>query len=201
MPQYPTCAAHAGIHRASIAVSYFAALIQCGRARGATGSPSSGIVTIPGSVNERTAGISVAGDGLPVQCATHGIVQGHRSTFVPGLIERLVRQYRADRLHLAFVDELLVRRPCATHLLLQRIGCAPQSGSARWRRRRRSDAGKPFQRLDDTRAIAQAVQDSDGLGEMRQREVATPLVAFCQPNFSKGGSYFPRRSELARYHK
>src|SRR5208282_3215592 len=111
------------------------------------------------------------------------------------------RSYRADRLHLALVDELLVRGPCATHLLLQRMGCAPQLGSAPWRRRRRSDAGKPFQRLDDTRAIAQAVHDSHGLGDMRQREVAMSLIAFCQPDFSKSRSYFPRRSELARYHE
>ena len=83
--------------------------------------------------------------GLLVQRITHGIVQGHRSTFVPGLIERFGGQYRADRLHLARVGDAMVDRPCATDLLSQRMGCAPQPGSAPWRRRRRSDASKPFQ--------------------------------------------------------
>jgi hypothetical protein len=35
--------------------------------------------------------------GLLVQRATYGIVQGHRSTLAPGLIERFARQYRAGR--------------------------------------------------------------------------------------------------------
>src|SRR6266567_7659183 len=85
--------------------------------------------------------------GLLVQRVTYGIVQGHRSTFVPGLIERFGRQYRADRLHLALVGDALVDRPCATHLLSQHLDCAPQPGSAPRPRRRRSDAGEPFQRL------------------------------------------------------
>jgi hypothetical protein len=117
----------------------------------------------------------------------------------PGLIERFGRQYRADRLHLALVDDLLVVGPCASHLLLQRMGCAPQPGGAPWRRRRRSGACERVQRLDDTRAITQAVQDTYGLGEMLQREVTTSLIAFCQPDFSKGGSDFPRCSALASY--
>src|SRR6266567_7205629 len=97
---------------------------------------------------------SVIAPGLLVQRVTHGIVQGHRSTFVPGLIEGFGRQYRADRLHPALVGDALVDRPCVTNLLSQRIGCAPQPGSAPWGCGRRSGAGKAFQRLDDTRAIA-----------------------------------------------
>src|SRR6266567_3844511 len=139
--------------------------------------------------------------GLLVQRVTHGIVQGHRSTFVPGLIEGFASQYRADRLHLALVGDAKVERPCATHLLSQRIGCAPQPGSAPWRRRRRGDAGKSFQRLDDTRAIAQAVQDGHAFGEIFQREVETPLIGFCPPDVVKMVSYSPRRSELTRHHE
>ena len=76
---------------------------------------------------------SVIAPGLLVQRVAHGLVQGHRSTFVPGLIERFGRQYRADRLHLAFVGDAKVDRPCATHLLSQRVDCAPQPGGAPWR--------------------------------------------------------------------
>src|SRR6266404_2398558 len=123
--------------------------------------------------------------GLLVQRVAHGIVQGHRSTFVPRLIECFGGQYRADRLHLALVGDAKVARPCATHLVSQRIGCAPHPGSAPWRRRRRGDAGKSFQRLDDTRAIAQAVQDGHTFGEIFQREVETPLIGFCPPDFVK----------------
>src|SRR6266705_6870046 len=68
--------------------------------------------------------------GLLVQGVTHGIVQGHRPTFVPGLIEGFGSQYRADRLHLALIGDALGDRPCVTDLLSQRIGCAPQPGSA-----------------------------------------------------------------------
>src|SRR5206468_2101220 len=97
---------------------------------------------------------SVIAAGLLVQRVAHGIVQGHRSTFVPGLTEGFASQYRADWLHLPLVRDALVDRPCVPDLLSQRIRCAPQPGSAPWRRRRRSDAGKPFQRLDHTWAIA-----------------------------------------------
>jgi hypothetical protein len=70
-------------------------------------------------------------------------------------------------------------------------------GSASWRRCRRSDAGKPFQCLDDTRAIAQAVQERYAFGEMLQREVVTSLIAFCPRDLVQSLSHFERRSELA----
>ncbi len=73
---------------------------------------------------------SVIAPGLPVQRVTHGIVQGHRSALVPGLIERFGGQYCADRLQLALVGDALVDRPYVSNLLSQRIGCAPQPGSA-----------------------------------------------------------------------
>ncbi len=73
-------------------------------------------------------------------------------------------------------------RPCVTNLLSQRIGCAPQPGSAPWGCGRRSGAGKAFQRLDDTRAIAQAVQEGHAFGEMFEREVEVSLIAFCLPD-------------------
>src|SRR5258706_6416041 len=137
--------------------------------------------------------------GLLVQRVTHGIVQGHRSTFVPGLIEGFGRQYRADRLHLPLVGDALVDRSCVTDLVSQRIGCAPQPGSAPWRRCRRSEAGKPFQRLDDTTAIAQAVQDGHAFGEVCQREIVTSFIAFHPPDFVQSVSYLPGRFELARH--
>ena len=108
----------------------------------------------------------VIAPGLLVQRVTHGIVHRHRSTFVPGMIERFGRQYRADRLHLALVGDALVDRSCVADLLSQRFCGGPEPGCASRRRRRRSDRGKSFQRLDDTRAIIQAVQDRHGLGEM-----------------------------------
>jgi hypothetical protein len=43
----------------------------------------------------------------------HGIVHGHRPTFVAGSSELLGRQHGTDRLHSALVGDALVDRPCA----------------------------------------------------------------------------------------